>query len=213
MFQRLIVLAVLALGTLFSVGATEVRISGRVIQKPENKGLVGVKITLLDSDKKMLQEMMSSDSGKFKLEPLVLNKVYQLRFEKSGFLSRFIEIDLNGIPINKVYEDGWEMPMEMGLMKIKKGKDYSPLVNLSSGKLMYVEELEDLDYDMGITEHYKKKELEIVESLIPETYSEPEQIQKHTSDFTLEYIFGGILIVALLLLWFVYSPGKRNKSH
>ncbi|HRE75427.1 MAG TPA: carboxypeptidase-like regulatory domain-containing protein [Flavobacteriales bacterium] len=211
MFQRLVILAVVVLGTLFSVGATELRISGRVIQKPENKGLAGVKITLLDADNKMLQEMMSADSGKFKLEPLVLNKVYQLRFEKRDFLSRFIEIDLSDIPISKVYEDGWEMPIEMGLIKMEKGKDYSPLVNLSSGKLMYVEELEDLDYDMVITEHYKKKELEIAESLIPEPDPELGQIQERTSNFTLEYIFGGILVVALLLLRFVYSPGKRNK--
>ncbi|MFN3342067.1 MAG: carboxypeptidase-like regulatory domain-containing protein [Flavobacteriales bacterium] len=210
MFQRLIVLAVLALGTLFSVGATEVRISGRVVQKPENKGLIGVKITLVDADKKLLQEMNSADSGKFKLSPLELNKIYLLRFEKRNFLSRFIEIDLRGIPYDKVYEEGWEMAMEMGLMKIEKGNDYSPLVNLSSGKLMYVEELEDLEYDMVITEHYKKKELEIVESLVPEQDSELNGIQKRTSNFTLEYVFGSILIVALFLLWFVYLPGKRN---
>jgi tetratricopeptide (TPR) repeat protein len=96
-------------------------------------------------------------NGKIKIGPYPVDHKYKFVFSAPGFINRFVEADLTGIPNESIYEKGWDIPFQMSMVERFPGIDFSTVEPRKTTTLKFNKSSGELDWNMGEGEAYKKE--------------------------------------------------------
>jgi len=160
MAKRLIFIALILIGALQvrSQVTTYGYVDGKVSNKVTGSAMSGVNIEVKKNGSTIATKT-SGGNGKFKLE-LDIDAKYTIVFTQSGFISRYIEIDLTNIPTEYIYDKGRDIPLDMTLVENPKNPDptisgiLSTLQNLPTASMKFDKKMEDVNWDFKVTDKY-----------------------------------------------------------
>lgn len=130
----------------------------------EREGISGAKIEVYDGNKYVTMHTCDNN-GKFKFE-LQLNKEYTLVVKKEGFFSKKLYVNTE---VPKQDEGAWSYRFSMELLSFVEGFN-AAVLDMPIGKIKFVDDYGDFDYDEEYTRAMQKK--------LSEMMSEYEKMKK-----------------------------------
>jgi hypothetical protein len=204
-------------------------VSGRITDKITGEDMSDARVELYDSERKLIQRFSCNDTGGVVLPGIAIGNKYYLHFVSKGYLMRYFVVDLTQTKNMKRHVGGVFLPMSMSLFPELPGIDYSELRELPTAILIIDPNLKDVDYDYNSIEVYREKSDPIIQLIreqlkIPEggtlTEQEPEAMHAEESEsgmhrviepnYTLEWMFGGIMLVSLSILALIFYLQRKN---
>lgn len=128
-------------------------IEGKITDRESGSPVENAVIELL-YEWKTEQHIETSANGKFKLFPVMTDKKYLLKFYCSGYITRFLELDLTSYPDSSRYDRGIDLPLDMKLVKYKPEFNLTNIELKPSGKLYYNPKSGELEWDKVVTDAY-----------------------------------------------------------
>lgn len=133
-------------------------VEGKVSNKVTGQAMSGVTVEIKKNGT-TVETKTTGGNGRFKAE-LYLGNKYTIEFKQSGFITRFVEVDLVSIPKENVYEKGDDVVMDMTLVETPKNNDpeinsiLTKLNSLPTGAVIYDKKTQYLEWDLKITDRY-----------------------------------------------------------
>jgi len=150
-----------------------VRIEGRITNYLTGQSLAGATIEVYKNGT-LTETKTTSSSGKYKLSDLELDNKYKIILKNSGMVTRFVELDLTGIPNEDVFEKGWDVPIDIPLVERLPSIDFSTLEPRRTSIIKHNKSTGELDWNMGDIESYKKE----LEKLLKKIEAEKKKIEE-----------------------------------
>lgn len=118
------------------------KISNRVTGAP----LGGITVEVRKNGS-LIETTTAGSNGKFKLKPIEIDAKYTITFKGTGYITRFVDIDLTGIPAAHYQEGGWEQPFDMGMVPEIPDVNYAPVLNKPTTVFKYNPKEENIVFD------------------------------------------------------------------
>jgi tetratricopeptide (TPR) repeat protein len=132
----------------------KVKIYGEIKDENSKKRLAGVTVSVTSGGSNITSQTTTSN-GKFDVD-LDYDKVYVFKFEKSGFVTKKLEVDTRNIPAAEQERGEFIRPIDMTLFENVPDVDFSVL-NEPIGKFRYDFQFNDILHDEDYTKQMKKK--------------------------------------------------------
>ncbi|MBX7093870.1 MAG: hypothetical protein K1X56_04040 [Flavobacteriales bacterium] len=136
----------------------------KVVNKMTGAPMGGVTVTV-EKNGSVVETKTTGSNGKVKLNPIELDAKYKISFTISGFYTRYVEVDLTNIPPAHIPEEGYGFPLDMSMVPIVEGVDYSPLANKPTGIIRYDKREEDVNWDFKVVEAYNSELAKIIKKI------------------------------------------------
>ena len=136
--------------------ARKFQIKGHLENIETGAKIDSVKVDLLDEKDSLLHSIYTLSNGKYSFSSIPINANYKITFSKKGFYSRFILVDLKYVPDTTHSH----LQVEADIRLLEKwheeycGDDYK-IETIPTSKLYYDNKLDDLNWDIRVTEKYK----------------------------------------------------------
>ncbi|MFZ6051167.1 hypothetical protein [Halocola ammonii] len=164
-FPLLVLLLTFALAPVSAVAQNgDIFIIGSVKDDETGKKLGDVEITVL-RDGNSFDQIETSGNGKYEFT-LPLNHVYDIEFDKEGYISKIIRFDTKGIPEEDQF-GGFRADLDMSMIEKPEGFDDS-VTEEPLGIASFDEQKNSIEFDYAYTANRQKEldaELERVENL------------------------------------------------
>jgi len=133
------------------------------ITDTSNIGLSTVKIDIFQ-DGKLIQTLQTASNGKFKVDSLALEHVYQFHFSKEGYCYKFAEITVKST-IDQKMEGTFPLEINSTLFTVTKkiSKKLKFLKKEPVAKATYNAEVDNIEWDIQYIESMKAKIAPIIE--------------------------------------------------
>lgn len=129
---------------------------GKVYNKITNAPLSGITVEV-SKNGSVIQTVSTGSNGKFKLKPLDIDQKYVITFKGSGYITRYVDVDLNGIPASHYPAGGWEVPFDMGMVPEIPEVNYSPIQNKPTAFFKYNAKEDYILYDEKVSNSYNNE--------------------------------------------------------
>ncbi|MFB6257598.1 MAG: hypothetical protein ABEH38_02810, partial [Flavobacteriales bacterium] len=127
---------------------------GKVTEKPSGDELKGVNVQFIKDGSKGVS-MTTSGNGEYEVD-LKYGHNYIIKFQKSGYATKKLNINTKNVPKQDKKLGGFEMSVGMTLFKKVEGVDLSPLED-PVGKATFNKQRGAIDFRNSYTAKHKKK--------------------------------------------------------
>lgn len=138
---------------------------------PGTRGLSSVKVEVLVNNKPV-DQVISGKSGKFEIK-LFYEKQYQLRFSKSGYVTKLVEVDTRNIPPEeKTKGEFYTNKMLVDMIPIRECLDYADAEKQPVGRYAYDKTNNDIELDVS-----DQKRVQALFNKVKKQYHELDDLQ------------------------------------